>query len=68
MIIYEKITYDYKQLKVALSRDNIEVNGLKFHVQRIGQGTPLVMIMGLGAPGEKWKHNYELLLYTKNIL
>lgn len=26
----EKITYDYKQLKVALSRDNIEVNGLKF--------------------------------------
>ena len=39
----------------------VEVNGLKFHVQRIGQGTPLVMIMGLGAPGEKWRHNYELL-------
>lgn len=39
----------------------VEVNGLKFHVQRIGSGTPLVMIMGLGAPGEKWRHNYELL-------
>lgn len=26
----KKITYDYKQLKVSLSRDNIEVNGLEF--------------------------------------
>ena len=39
----------------------VEVNGLKFHVQKVGEGTPLVMIMGLGAPGEKWRHNYELL-------
>lgn len=39
----------------------VEANGLRFHVQKIGSGTPLVMIMGLGAPGEKWKHNYELL-------
>lgn len=39
----------------------VEVNGLKFHVKRIGSGTPLIMIMGLGAPGEKWHHNYELL-------
>lgn len=39
----------------------VEVNGLNFHVQRIGSGTPLIMIMGLGAPGEKWRHNYEIL-------
>ena len=39
----------------------VKVHGLNFHVKRIGRGTPLVMIMGLGAPGEKWKHNYELL-------
>ena len=26
----KKVTYDYKQLKVSLSRDNIEVNGLGF--------------------------------------
>ena len=39
----------------------IQVNGLRFRVQITGQGTPLVMIMGLGAPGDKWKHNYELL-------
>lgn len=39
----------------------VQANGLNFHVQRIGSGTPLIMIMGLGAPGEKWHHNYELL-------
>lgn len=39
----------------------VKANGLNFHVQRIGSGTPLVMIMGLGAPGEKWRHNYEIL-------
>ena len=39
----------------------VEANGLHFHVHRVGSGTPLVMIMGLGAPGEKWKHNYQLL-------
>ncbi len=39
----------------------VEANGLRFHVQSIGEGTPLVMIMGLGAPGEKWRHNYEIL-------
>lgn len=39
----------------------VKVNGLNFHVQKIGSGTPLIMIMGLGAPGEKWRHNYELL-------
>ena len=37
------------------------VNGLKFHVQTFGSGVPIMMIMGLGAPGDKWKHNYELL-------
>lgn len=39
----------------------VQVNGLNFHVQKIGSGPPLVMIMGLGAPGEKWRHNFELL-------
>lgn len=39
----------------------VNVNGLNFHVQKVGSGTPLVMIMGLGAPGEKWCHNFELL-------
>ena len=35
---------------------DVHVNGLKF-----GSGVPIIMIMGLGAPGDKWKHNYELL-------
>lgn len=39
----------------------VHVNGLKFHVQTFGSGVPIIMIMGLGAPGDKWKHNYELL-------
>lgn len=39
----------------------VNANGLRFHVRKTGSGTPLVMIMGLGAPGEKWKHNYQLL-------
>lgn len=40
---------------------DVHVNGLKFHVQTFGSGVPVIMIMGLGAPGDKWKHNYELL-------
>lgn len=40
---------------------DVQVNGLKFHVQTFGSGVPIIMIMGLGAPGDKWKHNYELL-------
>ena len=48
--------------KDALHEDLfVNVNGLRFHVRKTGSGTPLVMIMGLGAPGEKWKHNYLLL-------
>ena len=39
----------------------VKVNGMNFHVQKVGSGTPLIMIMGLGAPGEKWRHNVELL-------
>ncbi len=35
----------------------IEVNGLTFHVTVTGQGEPLLMIMGLGAPGDKWSPN-----------
>ena len=40
---------------------DVHVNGVKFHVQTFGSGVPVIMIMGLGAPGDKWKHNYELL-------
>ena len=40
---------------------DVHVNGLKYHVQTFGSGVPVIMIMGLGAPGDKWKHNYELL-------
>lgn len=40
---------------------DVHANGLKFHVQTFGSGVPIIMIMGLGAPGDKWKHNYELL-------
>ena len=46
------------QKKVCM---DVHVNGLKFHVQTFGSGVPIIMIMGLGAPGDKWKHNYELL-------
>lgn len=35
----------------------IEVNGLTFHVTVAGHGQPLVLIMGLGAPGDKWNPN-----------
>ena len=35
----------------------ISVNGLSFHVEITGQGEPLVLIMGLGAPGDKWRPN-----------
>ena len=34
---------------------DVHVNGLKFHVQTFGSGVPIIMIMGLGAPGDKWK-------------
>ena len=40
---------------------DVQVDGLKFHVQTFGSGVPVIMIMGLGAPGNKWRHNYELL-------
>lgn len=38
----------------------ILVNGNSFHVEITGQGTPLVLIMGLGAPGEKWNQNVKV--------
>ena len=44
---------------------DVHVNGLKFHVQTFASGVPIIMIMGLGAPGDKWKHNYELLRITE---
>ena len=47
--------------KLPVEERYIETNGVRLRVQITGHGTPLVMIMGLGAPGDKWKHNYELL-------
>lgn len=38
----------------------LEVNGLHFHVNIEGEGEPLVLIMGLGAPGDKWAKNIEV--------
>lgn len=29
-------------------------NGLRMHYTEAGQGEPLILIMGLGASGEKW--------------
>lgn len=39
---------------------SVDVNGNSFHVEIIGKGSPLVLIMGLGAPGEKWIKNIEV--------
>mgnify|MGYP001118704502 CR=1 FL=1 len=35
----------------------IPLGPLSFHVEITGQGEPLVLIMGLGAPGDKWRPN-----------
>lgn len=39
-----------------IERD-ITVNGLTFHATVTGRGEPLLLIMGLGAPGDKWSPN-----------
>ena len=39
---------------------NIKVGKLDFHVTIEGEGFPLVLIMGLGAPGDKWAPNVEV--------
>ena len=38
----------------------VNVNGNSFHVEIAGTGMPLVLIMGLGAPGEKWNKNIKV--------
>ena len=35
----------------------IPLGPFSFHVEITGQGEPLVLIMGLGAPGDKWRPN-----------
>ena len=42
---------------------DIVLGGLSFHVTVTGEGEPLVLIMGLGAPGDKWRPNVEV--YSK---
>lgn len=39
---------------------DIIVNGNSFHIEIAGRGTPLLLIMGLGAPGDKWSRNVEV--------
>ncbi len=38
---------------------DIDVNGTCIHAQVIGFGEPLLLLMGLGASGEKWRDNVE---------
>lgn len=39
---------------------DVQVKGLTFHVTITGKGEPLLMIMGLGAPGDKWTPNVHV--------
>ncbi len=36
---------------------DLPINGHHLHVQTIGRGTPLLLLMGLGAAGDKWAPN-----------
>ena len=42
----------------AIQRD-IPAGGISIHVQITGQGEPLLLLMGLGASGDKWQRNAE---------
>lgn len=42
----------------AIQRD-IPTGGISIHVQITGQGEPLLLLMGLGASGDKWQRNAE---------
>ena len=35
----------------------VHVNGVRLFVQTVGEGEPLLLLMGLGAPGDKWERN-----------
>jgi len=39
------------------NEQEIFVNGVSLYVQTIGEGEPLLLLMGLGAPGDKWEPN-----------
>ncbi len=39
---------------------DLPINGHQLHVQTIGRGTPLLLLMGLGAAGDKWAPNVEV--------
>lgn len=43
----------------------IDAGGTTLFVQTIGQGEPLLLLMGLGAPGDKWERNVRV--YKKNF-
>lgn len=43
----------------------IKVGDVTLFTQVIGEGEPLVLIMGLGAPGDKWSRNVEV--YKKHF-
>ncbi len=38
-------------------KQDVFVNGVTIHVQTVGKGEPLLLLMGLGAPGDKWEPN-----------
>src|SRR5208283_3232592 len=37
----------------------VETNGIKMACQERGQGDPLILIMGLGAPGSVWEEHVK---------
>ena len=39
---------------------DLPINGHSLHVQTIGRGAPLLLLMGLGAAGDKWAPNVEI--------
>ncbi len=43
----------------------VTTNGIKMHYQVRGQGDPLVLLMGLGAPGSRWEEH--VVAYEKHF-
>jgi pimeloyl-ACP methyl ester carboxylesterase len=48
---------DHGNLQTAMMKDFISVNGIRIYVERRGNGTPLLMIPGLGAGNWLWSKN-----------
>lgn len=42
---------------IGAAEQKIHVNGVELFVQTIGSGEPLLLLMGLGAAGDKWEAN-----------